>query len=191
MRFPGLILAIIIVAAGAASAQYQIDWWVIGSGGGTSTSPSYQLSGTIGQPIVGVSSSSNYTVEAGFWVGFPAGPELCAYLKGDINNVPPANGIDITYGVSYLKGGNPPPVRCDMCPQPAPFYAAMDVNGTCNTNGIDITYFVSFLKGGSALMFCPTCPPEGMMGAPPVVPALSPVSVPNLTPRIPGDLGNQ
>jgi M6 family metalloprotease-like protein len=86
----------------------------------------------------------------------------CAYRIGDINNVAPANGIDVTYGVSYLKGGNPPPVNCSPpCPQPAPFYAAMDVNGTCNTNGIDITYFVGFLKGGPALMFCPTCPPAG------------------------------
>jgi hypothetical protein len=84
----------------------------------------------------------------------------CAYRPGDINNVPPANGIDITYGVSYLKGGNPPPVNCSPpCPQPAPFYAAMDVNGSCTTNGIDITYFVGFLKGGPSLLYCENCPP--------------------------------
>jgi hypothetical protein len=81
----------------------------------------------------------------------------CPYLPGDINGVPPANGIDVTYAVAYLKGGNPPPVSCDMCPQP--LYAAMDVNGSCNTNGIDITYFVSFLKGGPPLRYCPDCPP--------------------------------
>jgi hypothetical protein len=83
----------------------------------------------------------------------------CQYVPGDINNVPPANGIDVTYGVAYLKGGNPPPVACPACPQPQPFYAAMDVNGTCSTNGIDITYFVAFLKGGPGLMYCPECPP--------------------------------
>jgi hypothetical protein len=87
------------------------------------------------------------------------GNGFCPYRVGDVNNVPPANGIDVTFGVSYFKGGNVPPVTCDMCPQPAPFYAALDVNATCTTNGIDITYFVAFLKGGPALMYCPTCPP--------------------------------
>jgi hypothetical protein len=88
----------------------------------------------------------------------------CGYTPGDVNNVPPVNGIDITYGVAYLKGGNPPPVNCGTpvgpCPLISPFYAAMDVNGTCNTNGIDITYFVSFLKGGPGLLFCPNCQPS-------------------------------
>jgi hypothetical protein len=119
---------------------------------------------TIAFAIIGGSSIANVQSRAELaldvWIGVPPG---CVYIKGDINNVPPANGIDVTYGVSYLKGGPVPPVRCDNCPQPAPFYAAMDVNGTCNTNGIDITYFVSYLKGGPPLLFCPTCPP-----APPV-----------------------
>jgi hypothetical protein len=86
-------------------------------------------------------------------------PGGCEYIPGDVNGVAPANGIDVTYGVAYFKGGNPPPVRCDMCPQTPPFYAALDVNGSCSTNGIDITYFVAFLKGGAPLMYCPTCPP--------------------------------
>jgi hypothetical protein len=85
----------------------------------------------------------------------------CAYIPGNINGVAPANGIDVTFGVSYLKGGAVPPNTCPMCPQPHPFYAAMDVNGSCTTNGIDITYFVGFLKGGPPLLYCATCPPVG------------------------------
>jgi len=83
----------------------------------------------------------------------------CIYVKGDINGNGVANGIDVTYGVAYFKGGNIPPIRCDMCPQPAPFYAAGDVNGNCAFNGIDVTFFVAYLKGGPALRFCETCPP--------------------------------
>jgi hypothetical protein len=83
----------------------------------------------------------------------------CVYIRGNVNGVPPANGIDVTYGVAYFKGGPTPPNTCPMCPQPHPFYAALDVNGSCTTNGIDITYFVAFLKGGPPLMNCPTCPP--------------------------------
>jgi len=96
------------------------------------------------------------------------GPEGCVYIKGDINNSGIANGIDVVYGVVYFKGGPPPPVRCDMCPQTAPFYAAGDVNGTCVFNGIDITFYVNYLKGiYPALLFCPTCPPAG--GAAPAI----------------------
>jgi len=86
----------------------------------------------------------------------------CRYLPGDINGNGQANGIDVTYGVSYLKGGNPPPNECNppCMNQPDPFYAAMDVNGNCTANGIDITYFVSYLKGQQpALLYCQDCPP--------------------------------
>jgi hypothetical protein len=104
------------------------------------------------------SSGPAQTDDQGFSIEI-AGFSGCDYFPGDINGVPQANGIDVTYGVAYLKGGSPPPVRCDNCPLSAPFYAAMDVNGTCSVNGIDITYFVSYLKGGPALMYCPDCPP--------------------------------
>jgi hypothetical protein len=91
----------------------------------------------------------------------PAGG--CPYLVGDINGNGQTNGIDVTYGVGYFKGGPVPPIRCDMCPQTAPFYAAGDVNGSCVFNGIDITFFVGYLKGQQpALLFCPTCPPAAI-----------------------------
>ncbi len=102
-----------------------------------------------------------------FYVNMPiavcggVGPVPCAFVPGDINGNGIVNGIDVIYGVSYLKGGNAPPVDCNppCTGQPDPFYAAMDVNGSCSTNGIDITYFVSYLKGGPALQPCPNCPP--------------------------------
>ncbi len=85
----------------------------------------------------------------------------CPYLLGDINNNAQTNGIDVVYGVNYFKGGSAPPVSCDMCPEPAPFYAAGDVNGNCQFNGIDISYFVNYLKGGPALHACGDCPAAG------------------------------
>jgi aminopeptidase N len=96
----------------------------------------------------------------------------CFYIPGDINGNGTSNGIDITYGVTYLKGGNPPPTVCSSCPEAQPFYASADVNGTCSFNGIDITYFVSYLKGGPALVACPDCQPAGFMNSP--VPANEP-----------------
>jgi hypothetical protein len=86
----------------------------------------------------------------------------CAYVPGDINGNGSANGIDVTFGVSFFKGGSLPPIDCNppCAAQTDPFYAAGDVNGNCTFNGIDITFFVSYLKGGRpALLFCPNCPP--------------------------------
>jgi len=91
----------------------------------------------------------------------------CAYVPGDINGNGSANGIDVTYGVGYFKGGSAPPIDCGSpvgpCPQGSPFYAGGDVNGNCAFNGIDITFFVSYLKGGQpALLFCPSCSPAAI-----------------------------
>jgi hypothetical protein len=91
------------------------------------------------------------------------GLSSCPYLPGDLNNNGQTNGIDVTYGVGYFKGGPVPPMDCyPYCPvEPDPFYAAGDVNGNCLFNGIDITYFVSYLKGQQpTLHFCATCPPS-------------------------------
>jgi len=84
----------------------------------------------------------------------------CSYEVGDINNSGSANGIDIIYGVKTLKSEVPPPVSCDICSMPTPFYAAGDVNGDCVYNGIDMVYFISYLKGiNPQLYYCVDCPP--------------------------------
>jgi hypothetical protein len=84
---------------------------------------------------------------------------LCPYVPGDINHNGIANGIDVVYAVNFFKGGPPPPIRCDMCPQPAPFYAAGDVNGDCVFNGIDIVFYVHHPLD-VPLRYCPSCSPD-------------------------------
>jgi hypothetical protein len=86
---------------------------------------------------------------------------FCPYVIGDINGSGTTNGLDVTYGVAFFKGGPPPPISCGMCPEPAPFYAGGDVNGSCSFNGLDITYMVVYFKGGPLLQSCPDCPPAG------------------------------
>ena len=102
--------------------------------------------------------TSPYSPTFNFEVTAPAAG--CDYVPGDINGNGSANGIDVTYGVGYFKGGPAPRDSCDCAPIPFPFYAAGDVNGNCAFNGIDVTFFVSYLKGGQpALLFCSGCPP--------------------------------
>jgi hypothetical protein len=88
----------------------------------------------------------------------------CHYIPGDINGNFSVNGVDIVYAIGYLKGpGFPPPNRCDICPEPLPFYAAGDVNGNCAFNGVDITFFVRYLKlQVPSLLYCLDCSPAGL-----------------------------
>ncbi len=91
------------------------------------------------------------------------GPAGCLYIAGDVNGSDSYNGLDITYGVSYLKGGPSPTLICN-CPPHGDWYVSGDVNGSCSYNGLDITYGVAFLKGGQNLVPCPDCPPPGLIG---------------------------
>jgi hypothetical protein len=87
-------------------------------------------------------------------------PNNCQYTTGDINGNGAFNGIDVTYGVTYFKGGNLPPYTC-LC-NGSTWFVAGDVNGNCVFNGIDITYAVAYFKGGAAPIPCPQCPPADM-----------------------------
>jgi hypothetical protein len=84
-------------------------------------------------------------------------PADCHYVPGDVNGTGIANGIDVTYAVSYFKGGPLPPYSCD-CPLHGVIYPAGDINGSCAFNGCDITYFVNCLEG-QEIRYCPDCPP--------------------------------
>jgi hypothetical protein len=52
----------------------QIKWQVIAGGGGTGSSASYTLGGTVGQTAVGAGSSDSYVLSHGFWQEFGAPP---------------------------------------------------------------------------------------------------------------------
>ena len=83
----------------------------------------------------------------------------CTYVPGDINNSGRANGIDVTYGVYFFKGGSAPPIACDCFPHGS-MYVAGDVNGNCVFNGIDLVYYVWALWGIYPIRYCPDCPPR-------------------------------
>jgi hypothetical protein len=82
----------------------------------------------------------------------------CDYVVGDANNSGDLNGLDVTFGVNYFKGGSQPPYECE-CTEGNTWYVAGDVNGSCNYNGLDITYGVAYFKGGPDPIPCADCPP--------------------------------
>jgi hypothetical protein len=87
----------------------------------------------------------------------------CEYIPGDVNSWPNTgyNGLDITFGVNFFKGGPEPLCPLGSCPIPPcdAFFYCGDVNNSCSYNGLDITYGVNYFKGGPGPMPCDQCPP--------------------------------
>ncbi|NQT84091.1 hypothetical protein HQ563_13780 [bacterium] len=66
--FTALVFAWVVDADAQSSASYQIGRSVMSGGGARSTSASYSLTGTLGQPSpVDVSESESYNLGSGFW----------------------------------------------------------------------------------------------------------------------------
>ena len=123
----------------------QINWQVISSGGGSGSSASYNLSGTIGQTATGGGSSASYPLAHGFWQDF--GSPTCCDLPGDIDNSGSVDISDLTYYVDYMFGGG----------DPAPCFEEGDVNGSCTQDISDLTYFVDYMFGGGPAPVCAIC----------------------------------
>ena len=66
-----LLCGLVLVSTSSAmsSAQYGIDWRVVGAGGSPMRSATYGLGGTAGQPAAGHSHSAGYLLCAGYWCG--------------------------------------------------------------------------------------------------------------------------
>ncbi len=69
-----LLLGLGSVALAQSSSGFQLNWHLVGSGGGSATSAEYQVNGSIGQALAGPpqASSASYRVESGYWVGTSA-----------------------------------------------------------------------------------------------------------------------
>jgi len=58
---------VLLLCAAPTTAQYAIDQQVIGSGGTDASGGSYEVKGTIGQPLIGLAAGGSYQNEIGFW----------------------------------------------------------------------------------------------------------------------------
>ena len=62
-----LLVAAVSVTAVLAAGGYELPWWTVDGGGGTSNGGAYTLTGTAGQPDAGAMSGGTYTLSGGFW----------------------------------------------------------------------------------------------------------------------------
>jgi hypothetical protein len=75
-------------ALSARAQTYDLSWFAIDGGGGTSSGGIYSVSGTIGQPDAGVLSGGDYTLVGGFWSAIaaapstPASPQMSVSVSG-------------------------------------------------------------------------------------------------------------
>lgn len=60
----GSVTSIVFASSGGG---YNLDWYTMDGGGGTSIGGDYALSGTIGQPDPGSMSGGDYSLGGGFW----------------------------------------------------------------------------------------------------------------------------
>jgi hypothetical protein len=66
-----LVLVVLLLFASIVSAAggYDLSWWTVDAGGGTSSGSAYTLCGTAGQPDAGAMSGGTYTLAGGLWAG--------------------------------------------------------------------------------------------------------------------------
>ena len=77
-----LLLLLRVSLTLAQSGGYDLRWWTVDGGGGSSSEGVYTLTGTIGQPDAGAMQGGSYTLRGGFWGGgsIPGGGPYRVYL---------------------------------------------------------------------------------------------------------------
>jgi hypothetical protein len=131
--------AVLLGPLAATSADFVLNWWTISAGGGTSSSATFTLSATLGQPVAGVPmTGGGFTVTGGFWA--PPAPVL---HPGDLNCDGIVDFDDINPFVLALSD---PAGYANAYPE------CYLLNGDCNGDGAvnfdDIDPFVAILSGG-------------------------------------------
>jgi hypothetical protein len=161
MKLCAILTGVILLCSVATAQEYSIDRHVIASGGGQSESGSYSINCTIGQPIVGVSSSDNYTIEGGFWAGQGAPPSGdCVYVPGDVNHNGTALELsDVVTMIGNYRGSTEPSYVCDCPPHGAEFAATADPNGNCVALELsDVVTEIGAYRGSTPAFGCSDCP---------------------------------
>jgi len=63
-----LLVLVIGVSSATLGVTYDIDWWVFSGGGEPSSAGNLTLDGSLGQSVIGNSSSADYELDAGYWL---------------------------------------------------------------------------------------------------------------------------
>lgn len=110
---------------------FEIPFYTIAGGGGTSTAGSFELSGTIGQHDAGPTmSGGGFSLTGGFWAVVSGNEGI---LLGDVNQDGVVNLLDVAPFVNAITTGT--------------FIAEADINQDGFVNLLDVAPFVDLLTG--------------------------------------------
>src|SRR5215470_6909646 len=102
LRIATAALCVILAVSRLSAQSYDLSWNTIDGGGGTSTGGAFELTGTIGQPDAGPSttgmSGGQFQLVGGFW---PGAGDVCSQ-PGDLNQDGSVDGDDIQLFVNCL-----------------------------------------------------------------------------------------
>ncbi len=135
MKWNLIATAAVLGLAGAANAQpYDLSWYTIDGGGGTSTGGVFSLSGTIGQPDAGGPMTGGaYSLTGGFWVGGSVTPPgNCPPCPADFNQDDGVDDLDIAAFFFAFEQG-------EEC---------ADVNDDDGIDDLDIAFFFAQFEQG-------------------------------------------
>jgi len=116
-----------------SSSSYGLPRDVVSSGSGIKVSPSYLLGDTVGQSAIGISQSTSYRLEAGFWSGMTPGVSV-EPQAGDANGNGTIDAIDITKVERIIVGLDTETLWADA-------------NQDGNINALDITKVERLIAG--------------------------------------------
>jgi hypothetical protein len=146
-RFTVAAATVAVLSASAASAQtFDLSWYTIDGGGGTSTGSGFTLSGTIGQPDAGAMTGGGFTLRGGFWPGASDAP--CPGARADADCDGLVNFFDIDPFVMALF--DLPAYQASFCDGQI---CAVDIDCSGLVNFFDIDPFVTCIFGA-----CDPCP---------------------------------
>jgi hypothetical protein len=64
----GLVVVLLAASTALAVDSYEVPWWTVNGGGGTSAGSTFAVSGTLGQPDAGPQlSGTQFSLAGGFW----------------------------------------------------------------------------------------------------------------------------
>ena len=122
----------------------QIKWRVVSAGGVRGTSPSYALTGTVGQTAVGLGSSTNFKINQGFWQNFVTACTAC----GDANGDAVVDISDAVFLIAYIFSGGAAPGDCNYA------NGMGDANGDGSVDISDAVYLIAYIFSGGPAPHC-------------------------------------
>src|SRR5437588_5234029 len=100
------ILAALVISTSALAPPFDLSWFTIDGGGGTSAAGAFHLAGSIGQPdassFTAPLSGGSFTLVGGFW---PTAGQTCT-LPGDMNLDGLRDGQDVQLFVNCILNVN-------------------------------------------------------------------------------------